>query len=216
MSVERVFPVPVGGTGRPDYSTSVTSIKRGETYTEFQPRSNEKVKIFLAAHGPGSELAVGATEPLFDFETFIPTPYTTPVGWHADFREWFFNYNGKVRVDTNCGDFPFLVLHNYIGSREFVHSYEQIIFFNTLFWDPLALNPHTFTFTVTNDDTVPVSGCVQVAMVLTDIASSYPETKRVKCLKCGHINEVELRATRVTCESCLAAFAIPFFPGRTI
>ena len=91
MSVERIFPVPVAGEGRPDYSASITNIKRGETYTEFQPRDNEKVKIFIAAHGPGSELAIGATETLFDFETFIPTPYTSPIGWQADFREWFFN-----------------------------------------------------------------------------------------------------------------------------
>jgi hypothetical protein len=217
MTLERSFPVPVAGEGRPDYSSSIVAIKRGETYTQFEPRANEKMKIFLAAYSAATPLAAGATDPLIDFETFLPAiPYTSPAGWRADFREWMFSFNGAVRLDTVSDDFPALVLEIYPQPNYLTHTYEQIIFFDTIYWDPLSLNAHGWNFTITNVGANPVRGAVQVAMVLTDIASSYPETKRVKCLKCGHVNEVELRVTRVTCESCLAAFAVPFFPGRTI
>jgi len=66
------------------------------------------------------------------------------------------------------------------------------------------------------EDTAPLRGAVQVAMVLTDIASSYPEEKRVRCLACGNENTVPLRETRIKCEKCGATFCVPFFPGRVI
>lgn len=200
----------------PDYSSYISRILRGETYTQYESRPDEKLKIFLAAYFEGAELGVGETKYLFDWETFIDTPYTSPAGWTADFREWYFSFNGLTRLDIVCGDFPFLTLSSYAAPGEFTHTYEQIIFFNTVYWDPYALNPHTWTFTITNEDTVPLKGAVQVAMVLTDKASHYPETKTVKCRVCGHINTVPLKDTRIKCEECGATFFVPYFPGRTV
>ncbi len=201
--------------GAPDYHP-LMYIGRGETYAHFGPRPNEKMKIFLAAHPSGAELGVGETDYLFDFETFLDTPYTSPAGWRADFREWMISYNGLVTLDTVCGDFPTLTLHTRGPSRFLTHEYEQIIFFDTIYWDPDAESSHDWTFTVTNEDTVALTGAVQVAMVLTDLASHYPETKEVKCLACGHVNVVKLTETKIKCEACGATFFAPFFPGRTI
>ena len=200
----------------PDYTSYISRIDRGETYPQFSSRYNEKLKIFLAAFFAGAEIPVGATVPLFDFETFMDTPYTSPIGWLADFREWYFSFNGLVRLDTVCMDFPFLTLCSYAAPGEFTHTYEEIIFYDTANWDPYALNTHTWYFAVTNEDTVPLRGAVQVGMVLTDIASSYPETKQVKCRACGHINTVPLKDTRIKCEECGATFFAPYFPGKTI
>lgn len=202
--------------GLPKFSDYTSMILRGETYPQFEPRLNEKLKIFVAVHGVGTELGVDETDYLFDFETFLDTPYTSPAGWQADFREWMFTYNGLVRMDIQCGDFPMLTLPCYPAPRDFVHTYEQIIFFNTRYWDAQAENAHDWTFSVHNSDTVPIRGAVQVAMVLTDISSHYPETKQIKCLACKHINTVPLEQTKITCENCGATFFAPFFPGRTI
>lgn len=202
--------------GLPKFSDYISTILRGETYPQFEPRLNEKLKIFVAVHGEGTELGVDESANLLDFETFLPSPYTSPAGWTCDFREWMFTYNGLVRLDVLSGDFPTLALPCYPAPRDFVHTYEQIIFFNTKYWDPTAASAHEWTFTIHNSDTVPVRGAVQVAMVLTDIASHYPETKEVKCLACGHINTVPLKETQIKCEECGATFFVPYFPGRTI
>lgn len=159
---------------------------------------------------------MGETDYLFDFETFVDTPYTSPVGWLADFREWFCTYNGLVRLDVLCGDFPALTLHNYYAPGEVSHTYEEIIFFNTRFWDAEASDTHEWIFTVTNEDTVDLKGAVQVAMVLTELGTHHPAEKQVKCLACGHLNTVDLKETAITCEECGTTFFVPFFPGRTI
>lgn len=203
-------------SGAPDYYSSLGRIMRGETYVHFDARPDEKLKIFVTVHPVGVPLGVGVTDYLFDFETFIDTPYESPVGWRCDFREWMLTYNGLVRLDVSTADFPTLVLHVFPQSRFLTHEYEQIIFFDTIYWDPLAASAHEWTFTITNVDTVPLYGAAQVAMVMTDISSEYPETKKVRCLACGHINTVPLKETRVTCEECGATFFAPFFPGRTI
>jgi len=203
-------------TGMPAFSDRVGRILRGETYPQFSAREDEKIKIFLAAYFAGHELAVGASVPLCDFETFIAPPYTSPAGWLADFREWMFTFNGLVRLDIVSGDFPMLTLEVYALPHFLTHEYEQIIFFDTRYWDPLAEDEHDWTFTITNIDTVPLRGAVQVAMVLTDIASHYPTEKQVKCLTCGHINTVPLKDTRIKCEECGATFFVPFLNGKVI
>ena len=201
---------------RPDYTRAIALIERGETYPQFEARANEKTKIFLQAHTVDNKLAAGASVPLIDFETFLPTPYTSPAGWLADFREWMSTYDGLVRLDVVCGDFPTLTLHSHFDPYTFTHTYEQIIFFNTRFWDPYAASSHEWTFTVVNEDDVDLKGAVQVAMVLTDIGSHYPTTKPVKCLVCGAINTVPLKETQIKCKNCGAKFSVPFFPGRTV
>ena len=202
--------------GRPKFSGYISEIRRGETYPQFEARIGEKLKIFLAVHTAAAPLGVGETEQLLDFETFLPVPYTSPKGWLADFREWFFSYDGLVRLDVSCGDFPTIVLQSYPAPWDFVHEYEQIIFFNTKFWDPEAAAAHEWDFKITNEDTVAVQGAIQVAMVLTDIGSHYPTHKKVRCPLCGHVNTVELEETGIRCVKCKGRFMVPFFPGRTI
>ena len=200
----------------PPFTGYIGRIFRGETYGQFEPRPDEKLKIFLAAHAAGFELGIGASDKLFDFETFQDTPYTSPAGWLADFREWMFTYDGLVRLDVKCGDFPMLVLRCYPAPWGFTHTYEQIIFFNSRFWDPKGESSHEWDFEIFNEDSVPVTGAVQVAMVLTEVGSSRPTHKEVKCPACGHLNRVELEETRIKCEKCGAEFYVPFFPGKVI
>lgn len=202
--------------GRPKFSGYISEIRRGETYPQFEARIGEKLKIFVSVHTAAAPLGVGVTEPLLDFETFLPAPYTSPAGWLADFREWFFTYNGLVRLDLGVGDFPTLVLKSYPAPYEFTHEYEQIIFFNTKFWDPLAENEHEWSATITNEDTVELQGAAQVAMVLTDQSSRYPTHKKVKCPLCEHVNTVELEETSIRCTKCKGRFVVPFFPGKVI
>lgn len=217
FKIEKQYAVESRGRGRPDFSMDIEKIKRGETYTQFEPRSDEKMKIFLAAYSAGHTLAVGATEALVDFETFLPaTPYTSPVGWLADFREWMFTFNGAVRLDIVSGDFPTLVLECYPMPNYFTHTYEQIIFFDTRFWDPTAASSHDWTFQITNIDVNPTRGSVQIALILTDIGSHHPTEKDVKCPLCGRVNAVPLEETKIKCVGCGGTFFVPFFPGRTI
>jgi len=166
MKVTKTITVEQRGVGRPDYSQAIHKIQRGETYPQFEPRpETEKYKIFLAVFTPAMPLAVGATFHFIDIETNLPTPYDSPAGYTADFREWFFNLDGRVGFLMDLDG----IIQFYMAPDTLIniHEYEQIVWGKTSLFDPNAVNPHTWDFTVTNLDDHPITGSVHTALALT-------------------------------------------------
>lgn len=213
MDVTRRFTVERRGTGRPDYSTNVNEIKRGETFVQFAPRPNERQKIFYVSHPLASPLAVGETVHLIDRETNLVTPYTSSIGFLASQRERFFSFNGAIRFTLAVDTLDPVVL--FPSADNLMGSYEAIAAIDTKYWDAEAGYEHTWDMTVTNVDTIPLSGMAQVALILTEISSPVMTEKRVRCLKCGNIMTVALTQTKIKC-NCGYEFIVPFFGGKIV
>jgi len=207
------YTVEQRGVGKPDYSSNVTEIKRGETLVLFEPRPDERQKIFYVSHPLASPLAVGETVHLMDRETNLATPYTSPIGFLASQRERFFSFNGAIRFTLTVDTLEPVVL--FPSADNLMGSYESIAAIDTKYWDPEASFGHTWDMTITNVDTIPLSGMAQVALIFTEIGSSVMTEKRVRCLKCGNIMTVPLKQTRIECSECGYDFVVPFF-GKEI
>ena len=172
VTKSETFTVPTTGIGNPDYSTNIDKIKRGETYPQFEPRTNvEKYKIFVMSMipgipaGPSAPLAIGETRHYIDVETFAPSPYTHPAGIGADFREWFFSVDGRVGFTLYMDNQPtfYMVADRYTN----IHQYEQIVWGKTEMSDPNKAQAHTWDFTFTNLEAAQVvTGTVHVSLVL--------------------------------------------------
>jgi len=155
---------------KPDYTEHIEVIKRGETYPQFEPRTTtEKYKIFISVFIPGAPppfqpLAIGETRPYFDIETWLPSPYTHEAGLASDFREWFFNVNGRVAFTLFLdGQALFYMEPETLAT---VHEYEQIVWGKTQLFDPDLSRPHTWDFLITNLEDREVRGAVHTALVL--------------------------------------------------
>lgn len=161
-----IFVVETRGIGKPDYSQEITKITRGETYPQFEPRPlTEKYKIFLGIFPPAAPLLIGATFHLIDIETFLPAPYTSPAGYIADFREWFFALDGRVGFLLDIdGIIQFYMTPDSLSN---IHEYEQIVWGKTSLLDPNALSPHNFDLSITNLEDFDITGSVHTALGLT-------------------------------------------------
>lgn len=166
ISVARAF-------GSQGFGQTVTQqIKRGETYTQLKPRPGlEKYKIFVATFWPTANppfqagpLTSTSSAPYTDVETFLPMPYTVPAGIASDFREWFFGSSGKAALSLSLDNIPIFYL---VVNAEMVHQYEQIVWGTTLNTDPNMLLPHTWNATITNIDTVNITGTFHISLYLT-------------------------------------------------
>lgn len=210
---KKTYTVEQKGVGKPDYSSNISEIKRGETFVVFEPRANERQKIFYVSHPLGSPLAVGATVHLIDRETNLATPYTSPLGFLASQRERFFSFNGAIRFTLAVDTLDPVVL--FPSADNLMGTYEAIAAIDTKYWDAEASYEHTWDMTITNVDTIPLSGMAQVALILTELSSSVMTEKRVRCLKCGNITVVPLKQTMIKC-TCGYEFIVPFFGGKIV
>jgi len=201
------------GIGRPDYSTNVNEIKRGETFVQFAPRTNERQKIFYVSHPLASPLGIGETVHLIDRETNLVTPYTSPIGFLASQRERFFSFNGAIRFTLVVDTLDPIVL--FPSADNLMGTYEAIAAIDTKYWDAEAGYEHTWDMTVTNVDSIAISGMAQVALILTEISSPIMTEKKVRCLKCGNIMTVPLTQTRIKCTNG-CEFIVPFFGGNIV
>lgn len=213
MFVAEIGAYPIEGEGRPAYTQSIDRIKRGETFVQFEPRTSERQKIFYVSHPLGSPLAVGATVHLIDRETNLVTPYTSPIGYLAAQRERFFSFNGAIRFTLAVDTLDPVVL--FPSADNLMGSYEAIAAIDTKYWDPEADSEHTWDMTITNVDTIPLSGMAQLAIIFTEVGSPVMTEKKIRCLKCGNIMVVPLKQTRIKCTGCGYDFVIPFF-GKEI
>lgn len=142
----------------------VVVIERGTTYTEWRALAGEKMKIFIATFPPGQDLAVDQTVHLVDLETGLPMPYTSPTGFYIDFREWYSSFDGRVRLMFVMDELPPLVMHP--RPHVVTHDYEMVVFGDSVYFDPDAELEHTLDFTVSNLDTVPLTGSAQICCIV--------------------------------------------------
>jgi len=212
--VASIFTVPSKGVGRPDYSSIIDEIKRGETFIQFAPRTDERQKVFYISYFLASPLGVGETVHLLDRETNLEMPYTSPAGFLASQRERFFSFNGAIRFTLVVDTLDPVVL--FPSADNLMGSYESIAAIDTKYWDPNAEESHTWDLTITNVDTLPISGMAQVALILTEISSPIMTEKKVRCRKCGNIMTVPLNQTKIKCTNCGYEFIVPFFGGRIV
>ena len=155
---------------KPDYTEHIELITRGETYPQFEPRGLvEKYKIFLAVMIPGAPppfapLVVGETRNYIDIETWLETPYTHKAGLSSDFREWFFNLDGRVSFTLVLDGPPLFYMTPETLAT--LHEYEQLVWGKTELFDPDLSDPHTWNFSITNLEDRIVTGAVHTALVL--------------------------------------------------
>jgi len=206
---EREFAVTRRGTGKPDFSAKIHEVKKGKIYTEFWPAEAERWKVFLNSFPTDSELEAGKNAKLLDIETFLPSPYTTPAGYLVRFAEWMGSFDQACMLVVTLDTFPPFIL--FMPVQGDTHEYEQIAFFDTRYWDAKAEDPHTWDFTVYNTSGSDATGCIQIALVLEQIGSPQMKEKKVRCLKCEHINIVPLKQTKITCQKCGYKFVVPFY-----
>lgn len=216
---EKEFDVDTRGTGKPDFTGKVDDIRTGYVYGQFTPRLNERWKIFLAAYPVGSELGAGKSEKFVDIETNLPVdPYTSPVGWYIRFAAAKFTFDQKVRVEYLFGQklIPSLPKITLFPPVQNIFAYnEQISYLDTRYWDPLAVDEHEYTLTITNISGSDATGFSEAALIMERVGSPEMKDKRVRCLKCGYINTVPIDQTKITCEGCGYIFLVPFY-GRGI
>jgi len=218
MKVSDKFAVKSKGKGRPDYSEKVqevADISRGKVYPEFSPDpAKERFKVFVNSFPPGSELAIGATVPLLDIETFLPVPYTSPAGYHVRFAEWMGSFDNTTRLTITLDDYPPFII--FLPVQGDTHEYEKISFFDSRYWNPNADQTHTWNFTITNTSGALAVGSVQTALIL-ELAGTEPmEKKTVRCPKCRCDQVVPIKQNMIVCKSCGHTFSVPFFGGDVI
>ena len=211
--IERGTIAIVGGD-RPDYSSAINEIKRGEIFTQFTPRTDERQKVFYIAYFSGSPLGVGETAKFLDRETNLEMPYTSPIGFLASQRERFFSFNGAIRFTLVVDTLDPIVL--FPSADNLMGSYEAIAAIDTKYWDAVAEEEHTWEISITNVDTIPISGMAQVALVLTEVSSAIMTEKKVRCRKCGNVMTVPLAQTKIKCTNCGNEFTVPFFGGNIV
>lgn len=153
--------------GHPDWLLGIDYIRRGEIYPEYAPRSPlETYKIFYVIYVDGAELAVGASAHYIDVETNVAMPYTHAAGIISDFREWYWNFDGRVSILIELDGIPFIQFPDPFAS---VHEYEQVVWFKSSLIDPLAEDTHTWDITITNLDSHAIKGVGHIALVLTTV-----------------------------------------------
>ncbi|GAH90761.1 unnamed protein product [marine sediment metagenome] len=206
--------IVIEGGDRQDYSSAIDEIKRGETFVQFAPRADERQKVFYIAYFPGAPLGVGETAKFLDRETNLEMPYTSPIGFLASQRERFFSFNGAIRFTLVVDTLDPIVL--FPSADNLMGSYEAIAAIDTKYWDPDAKEAHTWEMSITNVDTIPISGTAQVALVLTEISSAIMTEKKVRCRKCRNVMTVPLTQTKVKCTKCGYEFTVPFFGGNIV
>lgn len=208
------FVVPRKGMGRPDFSEKVSGIAKGYTYPSFWPAENERWKIFLASYPTDLELEAGKSAKFIDTETNLPTAYTSPKGWHARYAaaKCTFNQNMKIVVLFEPG-LPFSLppITFFPPTQDiFIHN-EQIAYLDTRYRDPLALDEHWIDFIITNTSEASATGFAEIALIMQKIGTVEMKEKKVRCLKCSHINIVPLKQTKIICQKCRNKFAVPFY-----
>ena len=211
--IERGTIAIVGGD-RPDYSSAINEIKRGEIFTQFAPRPDERQKVFYIAYFSGAPLGVGETASFLDRETNLEMPYTSQIGFLASQRERFFSFNGAIRFTLVVDTLDPIVL--FPSADNLMGSYEAIAAIDTKYWDAVAEEEHTWEISITNVDTIPIAGMAQVALVLTEVSSAVMTEKKVRCRTCGNIMTVPLTQTKIKCTNCGNEFTVPFFGGNIV
>lgn len=195
--------------GSPDYRPTVF-LRRGETYSEFIARDDETLKIFLLSYKDTSKLAAAGSAHLVDFGTGLPMPYSTPVGYYLDMREWMFTFNGLVRMVLAFD--AYTDLYFYPLPNHTTHEYEQIVFANSRYWDPDAEDPHTIDCVIENVSADAVVGLVQIACVVKKVGSGGSKTsKKVRCRGCGHDYEIPIKESKAVCPKCGVKNLYPLF-----
>ena len=59
-------------------------------------------------------------------------------------------------------------------------------------------------------------GSADIVLVLQKAGTEKMEKKTVKCSKCGYMNTVPLKQTKITCQKCSHKFVVPFYGGEVV
>lgn len=207
MTIERTFPVEVGGIGYPDYSREISSgIERAGLYLKYGQNLKAFIKMFSTIASPFvphvvPPLGIGATAPYMDAETGLDMPYTVPEGYTLSIivatTKGTQNRNLQVYED---GQFNAYV---YIAQAGVWDIFNFVVPTGTWLRDPTGASSHTFELRQENLGGAVMEGGGVVYAILEEVGTKpLPVVKTVKCKACGHEQVVPLSTSSVICASC--------------
>lgn len=214
VKLEKTYSVERKGSGRADNIGKVFS-DRVKTFKGLDLLPNEKIKKFILVASPIPSiwpghrlvLAPGDSAHLVDSETFLPTPYTSGVGYEFRMIRVWGSADQPALVRTYLDEFPPgnpLFLASTFLNAGGVYIEQDIGMPTTAFIDPDFEDIHILDFIVFNAGVGDMRASTAVTALLVDNGSD-PDfehnTKNVRCPFCGKIKTVPISDTKITCDN---------------
>ena len=202
MKVEK-FSTPVKGIGKPDYSRAIAlgrtrpgfSLKYGETLSYLGVALSDIVSPFPFVQPP---LAAGGTIRLIDGETFLPTPYTIPVGYTWSIFQIGYGLNQDSRLQAYLDGDYYGQLTLGIGGAAYILT--EIAAFSSKLFDSAAESSHEVDFILENMGGADMEGSVSIWAILEAVGTNpLSKDKTIKCKNCGKERLVPKETTRAVC-----------------
>ena len=213
VKVEKTYDVEKKGSGRVDNIGKTTS-DRVKTFKGLDLLPTEKLKKFVLIASPIPSLwpghrlvlAPGESVHLVDSETFLPTPFTSAVGYEFRIIKTWGSTDQPGLIRTYLDEFPPgvpLFLANAMLNAGGIYVEQDINMPTTAFIDPDFSDPHILDFIVFNIGVGNMRASATVSALLVDHGSD-PDfehnTKEVRCPFCGNVQTVPIESTRITCD----------------
>lgn len=166
-----IFPVPMKGIGKPDYTREVSA---GRERAGITLKYNQQLKIFVAVFQnvvpPPSPipwvqppLAIGGSSSLYDASTGLTGPFTIPRGHIMTMVQKDWNFNQDVGVWLY---FDGLIVANIGLCTAGQMAYINPVFaYSSTLFDPTASAAHTWDIFVTNHGGAIMQGGITVAAI---------------------------------------------------
>ncbi len=194
------------GIGKPDYSREIALgrtrpgflLKYGETLSYLGVVLSGIASPFPLVQPP---LAADGTIRLIDGETYLPTPYTIPVGYTWTVFQIGYGLNQDSRLQAYLDGDYYGQLTLGIGGAAYILT--EIAAFSSKLFDPTAESSHEVDFILENTGEADMEGSVSIWAILKAVGTNpLPKDKTIKCKNCGRERLVPRETTRAICPRC--------------
>lgn len=206
MRVVERFTVPVRGIGKPDYSREISAGRTRPGFTLHYTEALSYMGLVLSAIASPSPLvqlplAADDTIHLIDGETYLPMPYTIPVGYTWSVFQIGYGLNQDSRLLAYLdGNFSGQML---LASGGDAHILTEIVGWSSTLFDPTGAESHEIDFVLENIGGADMEGSVSIWAILEAVGTNpLPKDKTIKCKNCGNERLVPRETTRAICPKC--------------
>lgn len=204
VHVESSKAIATTGVGRPDYTGEQHQAK---VVKRLELHEDEVLKSFslcaTAAVSPYvwvvPPIVAGVPTFLIDGDTGLPMPYLLAAGYQlevmmlwASFNE---NYKGVIELEG------FSIAEFYQDALSIYYE-NEVLEFNTKYFDPDALFPHLISFIGENVGLGVMSGFAESLCLLRAVGTEKLTTKTIRCKWCGDTTVVPYTTTSNNCKKC--------------
>ena len=188
---------------------------RIQTFKGLELLPNEKLKKFaiiaspIPSIYPGHRLVLAPEESvhLVDTETFLPTPFTSAVGYEFRIIKLWGTADQPAFVRTYLDEFPPgnpLFVSNAFYAAGGIYVEQDIGMPTTALVDSDFSDEHILDFIVFNAGVGDMRVSTSVTALVVDHGSDPSferKTKKVRCPFCGNIQTVPIESTKITCDN---------------